>query len=582
MYLKFSDFVSEIKPLSFFKKRKQFKRFEHADVFQRNVVHAILFKLWKNTKAFDQTPKAFLAKSFRLTMKELDLHTAPTPYLHVNDWTFQKPESLFTEMGHIKTERCGPSLLMSEPWYGVEEIQCRHFAAPFFEGILNTFDDFLFERDQAHRTFLSGMWNIKGHLIATPMIWLKELVMFTGNQHPTKGQSLQALDFVIKNRKNLLIQCESALNISEATRCRYLSKDRKLMKSEQQLFIYLDRDNGLNRLERSSLIYKNKIVLIYLLNKKLLREFKEYSDHNSQFVTKLNHYLQNLRNHIGALLFLQCVRRNTEKDKNKRQGARYKKPKIDNFLPLSIDKASGRLRTAMQILYLTGLRPIELEKGVSITVTEDKICFEVKGAKIRHKPGASSGQEWRKFAIPRNESPSNFENWARLSVGASGIFSFKREKLWRFFRQFKKQNPEFRNLRPYSFRHGFASALKLVGFSPALIAQAMGHQSTRTQRKYGSAKERKSGTFAHPAQALEDVDAAAEVRVYESSLDFAALNETRVDEAGVDADTTAEHGDTSDVSDGAHDNASEASNDAEASETAKTDTSDFDSDPFGF
>ena len=582
MYVKFSEFVSKIKPLSFYKKREQSKRFEHADVFQRNVVHALLFELWKNTKAFNQKPKAFLAKSFKQKMKTLDIVTATTPYQHVSDWTFQKPESLFTDMGHIKTERCGSSLLLSETWYGIEEIQCNYFAAPYFEAILNKFDDLLFEKDQAHRTFLNGMWNIKGHIIATPMTWLKELDMFTGNENPTKEQSLQALDFVIENRKNLLILCESALNISEVTRCRYLSEDRKLAKSEQQLFIYLDSDNGLNRLERSALIYKNKITLISLLNGKLLREFKEYTDHNSQFVTKLNHYLQNLRNHIGALMFLQCLKRNTEKDKNKRQGARYKKPKIDNFLPLSIDKASGRLKTAMQILYLTGLRPIELEKGVKITVTEDKICFEVKGAKIRHKPGASSGQEWRKFAIPRNELPLNFQNWARLSVGASGIFSFKREKLWRLFRQFKKQNPEFRNLRPYSFRHGFASALKLAGFSPALIAQAMGHQSTRTQRKYGSAKERKSGTFAHPAQALEDVDAAAEVRVYESSLDFAALNEAGVDEAGVDADTTAEHGDTSDVSDGAHDKASEASNDAEASETAKTDTSDFDPDPFGF
>ena len=130
-----------------------------------------------------------------------------------------------------------------------------------------------------------------------------------------------------------------------------------------------------------------------------------------------------------------------------------------------------------------------------------------------------------------------------------------------------------------SFRHGFASALKLARFSPALIAQAMGHQSTRTQRKYGSAKERKSGTFLHPAQALEDFDAEAEVRVYESSLDFAALNEAGVNEAGVDADTTAKNGTTSDVSNGANDTAAEASNDTE---TAKPDNPDFDPDPFGF
>ena len=107
----------------------------------------------------------------------------------------------------------------------------------------------------------------------------------------------------------------------------------------------------------------------------------------------------------------------------------------------------------------------------------------------------------------------------------------------------------------------------------------MGHQSTRTQRKYGNAKERKSGTFMHPAQALEDVDAAAEVRVYESSLDFAALNEAGVDEAGVDADTTAKNGTTSDVHDGANDTAAEASKDTEAT---KPDKPDFDPDPFGF
>ena len=582
MHIKFSDFVSEIKPLSFFKKREQSKRFEHADVFQRNVVHALLFKLWKNTKAFNQKPKAFLAKSFKQKMKTLDIRAATTPYQHVTDWTFQKPKSLFTEAGHIKSERCGPSMLLSELKGGIAEIQCISIQSPHFQSASNLFYDYLYRGKLTTPFKLGELWHNNGHRVAILAPWLKELSGFTGTKTPTKEHSLKALNFVNKNRENLRTLCKSAHIISDATLSRYLSEDRKLARSKPPPFLYFSQDEGLNRLERSALIYTVKLVLLYLIDEKLLSEFEDYKDQHKHFLERLNQYLYILRQHVAALVFLQCVKRNTQKDKNKRQGARYKKPKIDNFLPLSISKATGDLKLAMQILYLTGIRPIEFEKGVSVHVTESQICFEVRGAKLRDKTEAGSGQAWRKFAIPLDELPEGFEIWKRLPEGHAGVLCCERVKLWRHFRHFKKQNPEFRNLRPYSFRHGFASALKLAGFSPALIAQAMGHQSTRTQRKYGSAKERKSGTFMHPAQALEDVDAAAEVRVYESSLDFAALNEAGVDDAGVDADTTAENGATSEVHDGAHDNASEASNDVEASEAAKTDTSDFDPDPFGF
>ena len=540
MYSKFSDFISEIKPLSFFKQRERHNHFAHADIYQREVVHSLVSKSWDERTNFDSAPKAFMAKFFNQKETVLALKTATFPYQKVRYRKFQKPKSIFTQRGAVRSDRCAPGFLWSTLWDGIEEIQCRTLQTPHFQDVLSLF----YER-----------------------------------QPPSRQQSMKAINYIIRGRKKYLQTLQTVLSVAPVTKRRYMQEDKKLATSEQQLFLPINEDHGLNRMERSALLYKLKMALIFLLSEKLIEEFRQYERQSDEFYQRLNRYLGEVRRHVAALLFVQSLKRNTEKDKNKRQSARYRKPKIDNFLIRSIETASGRLKTAMQVLYLTGLRPVELEKGVKITVTEDKLCFEVKGAKIRHKPGASSGQEWRKFAIPKTELPLSFQNWARLSAGSAGIFSVKRETLWRFFRQFKKQNAEFRNLRPYSFRHGFASALKLAGFSPALIAQAMGHQSTRTQRKYGSAKERKSGTFLHPAQALEDVDAAAEVRVYESSLDFAALNEAGVNEAGVDADTPEKNGTTSDASNGANDKAAEASKDTEAD---KPDNPDFDLDPFGF
>ena len=579
MYSKFSDFISEIKPLSFFKQRERHNHFAHADIYQRKVVHSLVSKSWDERTNFDSAPKAFMAKFFNQKETVLALKTATFPYQKVRYRKFQKPKSIFTQRGAVRSVRCAPGFLWSTLWDGIEEIQCRTLQTPHFQDVLSLFYERQGSEFIADTIPTLALWNLRKPECEVTLSWLEELALFDEHQPPSRQQSLKAINYIIRGRKKYLQTLQTVLSVAPVTKRRYMQEDKKLATSEQQLFLPINEDHGLNRMERSALLYKLKMALIFLLSEKLIEEFRQYERQSDEFYQRLNRYLGEVRRHVAALLFVQSLKRNTEKDKNKRQSARYRKPKIDNFLIRSIETASGRLKTAMQILYLTGLRPVELEKGVKITVTEDKLCFEVKGAKIRHKPGASSGQEWRKFAIPKTELPLSFQNWARLSAGSAGIFSVKRETLWRFFRQFKKQNAEFRNLRPYSFRHGFASALKLAGFSPALIAQAMGHQSTRTQRKYGSAKERKSGTFLHPAQALEDIDAAAEVRVYESSLDFAALNEAGVNEAGVDADTPEKNGTTSDASNGANDKAAEASKDTEA---AKPDNPDFDPDPFGF
>ena len=406
-------------------------------------MHSLVSKSWDERTNFDSAPKAFMAKFFNQKETVLALKTATFPYQKVRYRKFQKPKSIFTQRGAVRSDRCAPGFLWSTLWDGIEEIQCRTLQTPHFQDVLSLF----YERQRSE--FIEdtiptlALWNLRKPECEVTLSWLEELALFDEHQPPSRQQSLKAINYIIRGRKKYLQTLQTVLSVAPVTNRRYMQEDKKLATSEQQLFLPINEDHGLNRMERSALLYKLKMALIFLLSEKLIEEFRQYERQSDEFYQRLNRYLGEVRRHVAALLFVQSLKRNTEKDKNKRQSARYRKPKIDNFLIRSIETASGRLKTAMQVLYLTGLRPVELEKGVKITVTEDKLCFEVKGAKIRHKPGASSGQEWRKFAIPKTELPLSFQNWARLSAGSAGIFSVKRETLWRFFRQFKNKTQNF-------------------------------------------------------------------------------------------------------------------------------------------
>lgn len=167
-------------------------------------------------------------------------------------------------------------------------------------------------------------------------------------------------------------------------------------------------------------------------------------------------------------------------------------------------------------MMLTGARPAEFSEdyGVDIRLIEvegaDRLIFQIKGAKCMtqlHEALPAKGQSVREIEI-ECEAPE--ARWLRETVlekgnlhltvsspgkAANGIQLPASERHRRVSvslgklvtRLGKLAFPSLRhNLTPYVFRHAVAADMKNSDrFDSEMIASALGHQTTRTQRSYG-------------------------------------------------------------------------------------------------
>ena len=203
MYLKFSDFISEIKPLSFFKQREQHNRFAHADIYQRKLVHSFVSKSWDELTNCDSAPKAFMAKFFNQKETVLAPKTATFPYQKVKHWKFQKPKSVFTQRGGVRSDRCAPAFLWSTLWDGLDEIQCRTLKSQIFRDVLTLF----YERQDsdfiADTIPTTALWNLRKPECEVTLSWFEGFALFEENRHPSRQQSLKAINYIIRGRENM-------------------------------------------------------------------------------------------------------------------------------------------------------------------------------------------------------------------------------------------------------------------------------------------------------------------------------------------------------------------------------------------
>lgn len=150
----------------------------------------------------------------------------------------------------------------------------------------------------------------------------------------------------------------------------------------------------------------------------------------------------------------------------------------------SIDEAD--LFIAMSILVLTGLRPSELERGVIVLWMNQQVTIGIKGSKLR----ADRGQPWRSLSIDADYPiASSLVDVLELEPNAPAGFRYAKAPLQRDCRGraatcFPDICPDDLP-SPVSFRHQFASDLKLAGASRQLVAAAMGHGCERTSEIYG-------------------------------------------------------------------------------------------------
>jgi len=180
------------------------------------------------------------------------------------------------------------------------------------------------------------------------------------------------------------------------------------------------------------------------------------------------------------------------KTKKSKRALLSKLKKIPDWQSSLIKEMPTQHKLSTAILALTGCRPSELEKGIKIDATSDKLIFEIRGSKVTK----ISGQKKRWLAFDPDVNPIALElfeavrttkTWkytAALGVAQRSFYeSHIRAACRAFGTKIGKQ------LSPYVHRQMFSADLKKEGCDREAIALALGHTSDRTQSYYGMAKQ---------------------------------------------------------------------------------------------
>lgn len=158
----------------------------------------------------------------------------------------------------------------------------------------------------------------------------------------------------------------------------------------------------------------------------------------------------------------------------------------------------------VSVLAATGARPVELLRGVALTLDGDRIGFLIQGAKFKDENARlATGHRWRQVSIT-TDAPEGAYLFERLRASGGTM------QVGADFAPAAKDRPrELRrliaavgrealgagvSLSPYDFRHAVSARAKAADeLSDAEIAMLLGQRSTRTQSNYGMATQRGSG-----------------------------------------------------------------------------------------
>lgn len=159
----------------------------------------------------------------------------------------------------------------------------------------------------------------------------------------------------------------------------------------------------------------------------------------------------------------------------------------DSWREMIFDASTPKLKQSVAVLALTGCRPDELKKGISVSESELGIIFTIHGSKTND----GHGQQERTLTIERTEQNARFfdaiqageiqedDGYVRVSLNRLS------KKIW----------PNRKSvISAYNFRHQMISDLKNTGADSIRIALTLGHSVTKTQSMYGQANQGRSGS----------------------------------------------------------------------------------------
>lgn len=189
--------------------------------------------------------------------------------------------------------------------------------------------------------------------------------------------------------------------------------------------------------------------------------------------------------------------------RSKRRSKRSCLPRWGEWQADVLELATPVQRPGVAVMWATGARPAEIEKGVRLewTATTDglAICATIEGAKVSEV----AGQPWRRVYVdPR--SPAGEALAAVLDGQASSVVQRGAKRLNKDCEAIRAKGGPAK-VSPYSFRHQLAADLKAMHGQEgaALTAAALGHATTRMQGRYGSVQQGRGGHVLGAETAVE-------------------------------------------------------------------------------
>lgn len=144
-------------------------------------------------------------------------------------------------------------------------------------------------------------------------------------------------------------------------------------------------------------------------------------------------------------------------------------------------------RPFVALMWATGCRPAEIERGVTVRRVDGGIEIEIPGAKVT----AVNGQPRRKILIDAR-SPAGLHLGIALGARQEIEMSRKAKRIGNDFADIRRRTG-LAAVSAYSFRHQVSADLKAAGVEKKAIAQVLGHASERTQGRYGRPSKGRAG-----------------------------------------------------------------------------------------
>jgi integrase len=298
--------------------------------------------------------------------------------------------------------------------------------------------------------------------------------------------------------KDLMINAENVMreigskDVEDKTRNEYLKISKRIIKEPDALLYQGSK----------GYYYKKKAALRYFIQYclKLYTEkinSRSMDEENIKKIERKIRYLVNLYEKHGRNNGKSPV--TTKNPGNSKKKSLRKMPK--NWREMVWDRCENYdYKGALAILQLTGARPSEIERGVSVAGDASSDFLEITILGSKQGKAKKNGQATRIVMVDMRTrvNPGSPKDYLLSQVAYEGYFfiqaNAKRlndyvlrlsKKIW-----LRKKN----HIAPCSYRHQISADLKGEGTPPPKISMVMGHRSTQSKKKYAGKRQARGNT----------------------------------------------------------------------------------------